>query len=119
MYNCKLKFYLVSPTISNLGFKSIGHLELSDAIMESEHEDGDYTTNSDQYIDHVYESEEEITKGSITSPASPPENWKEGYNGDASEYIEIVWSKAFCQKMLSGNYVKVSVETENEGWLKH
>lgn len=87
---------------------------MSDAILESDHEDDEAEMSSE--CDDQTAEDEQITRESQTSPKELASPNKTNHVWENQEFIQIVWSKKFCKKMLSGNFVKVSVDIVNEAW---
>ncbi|CAI2386773.1 unnamed protein product [Moneuplotes crassus] len=97
----------------NLGFKSLGRLEISDAIMESDHEDSNSSTTSQEhdkeYIFERFDGFDQNLESSLCSCSCITED-----ENESSEYIEIILKKSFCSKMLSGNFIKICITSEME-----
>eukprot|EP00344_Euplotes_crassus_P007935 CAMPEP_0196995236 /NCGR_PEP_ID=MMETSP1380-20130617/1397_1 /TAXON_ID=5936 /ORGANISM="Euplotes crassus, Strain CT5" /LENGTH=133 /DNA_ID=CAMNT_0042410857 /DNA_START=1 /DNA_END=402 /DNA_ORIENTATION=+ len=78
----------------NLGFKSLGRLEISDAIMESDHEDSNSSTTSQEYekeyIFEKFDGFDQNSESNLCSCSCITED-----ENESSEYIEIILKKSF------------------------
>lgn len=84
----------MKTNVGTLAFKSIGKLDINDAIMESEHEDGCSSIYSGKFQDsYVVKNLSQVTD--IESEPPTPRRMEKSTKARSGEYIEIVCQKAY------------------------